>query len=38
MEKQNDLKIEIDFEELKYDDLQEIEEVITPSDGTYYCC
>ncbi len=38
MENQNDLKIELDFEESIYSELEEIEEVITPTDGTYYCC
>lgn len=28
----------IKFEELNFEELQEIEEVITPSMGTVFCC
>lgn len=28
----------INFDEIELTMLEEIEEVITPSDGTYYCC
>lgn len=28
----------IEFENIDYAELEEMEEVITPADGTYYCC
>lgn len=37
MEKETKV-IDIDFEDISYDNLEEIEEVITPFDGTIGCC
>lgn len=38
MEKDTNKVMDIDFEEVFYDNLEEIEEVITPFDGTIMCC
>lgn len=32
------METNFDFNEIDFDDLEEIEEVVTPSQGTYLCC
>lgn len=37
-EKEDIIKGLVDFDKINFDDIQEVEEIVTPGNGTIHCC